>query len=69
MELRQYSKKTQLCLPYARYKMSVSEPLFPVDNNMLGPVPIKDMQTPPQPPLRSGHIYMYNTQCAEMNKH
>ena len=28
----------------------------------IGPVPIKDMQTPP---LRNGHIYMKDAQCAE----
>ena len=32
IELRQYGKKTQLCLPYPRYKMSISEPLISIYN-------------------------------------
>ena len=31
----------------------------------LGPVPSKDMQTPP---LRNGPIFMKNAQCAETNE-
>ena len=32
-----------------------------------GPVPSKDMQTPP-PPLRSGHIYMEDAHSAASNE-